>query len=220
MANKTKGIEMPPPTKIYLKNLVFDPDNPNEMSDEQESALDAMFEKFGFLSPVVVAPTDSKGKQLIHHGEHRCRRLMEAGNTWVWGYAKKLSAADHKLLRQGMNKTHGEHTPEKDAVEIGWFQKKGMLEMLSKLTGQPKELLELNQETVLVTQDKEMIQHHKETFLEGNLKQLYFVFSNEQYEKLMPRIDKIIKHSKVDNNTDMFLGLVKCYENTHLKKKR
>lgn len=214
-----KGIEMPPPVKVFLKDLVFDPDNPNEMSEEQEAGLDEMFGRFGFLAPIIVAPKDKKGKQLIHHGEHRVKRLLLAGNEWVWGYVLKLTNLEHRMLRQGMNKTHGEHNPEKDAKEIAFIQNKGMLTIFAKLIGQKEELLEVNQEVVLVTKDKEMLQHHHDTFLEGNLKQFHFIFTNDQYEKLMPRVEKIIQHMQVDNNTDMFYKLVETYENTYLKKK-
>jgi len=217
---KNLAIDMPPPTKIFLKNLQVDPNNPNEMSSEQEEALDNLMKRYGFLSPIVVGTKDKRGKQLIHNGEHRVKKLLAAGNTWTWGYVKKLSPLDHRMLRQGMNKTHGEHEAAKDALEIAAIQKQGMLSVFAKLIGQPEELLEVNQETVLVTRDKEMIEHHKSTFLEGNLKQLYFIFSNDEYEKLMPRIERIVKFMKVDNNTDMFWKLIKSYEDNHLKKKR
>jgi len=214
------SVEMPAPVKIILKNLVYDPKNPNEMSQEQEAGLTAMMKRFGFLSSIVVSPKNKKGKQLIHHGEHRVRELLKAGNTWAYGYVRKYSEIDHIFLRQGMNKTHGAHEAAKDAVEIAFVQKKKMLKLFATIVGQPEELLEINQETILVTKDKEMIQHHKETFLEGNLKQLYFVFSNAEYLKLMPRVEKIVKFMRVDNNTDMFWGLIKSYEDNHFKKKR
>lgn len=214
------AIEMPSPQKIFLKNLVTDPDNPNEMSTEQEQALDALMKRYGFLSPVVVGTKDRKGKQIIHNGEHRVKKLLAAGNTWTWGYVKKLSSLDHRMLRQGMNKTHGEHEATKDALEIAAIQKKGMLSIFATLIGQPEELLEVNQEVILATKDADMMDYRKNNFLEGNLKQLYFMFDNKQYEKIMPRIEKIMAHMKVDNNTDMFVGLLDCYEDYILKKKR
>ena len=119
-----------------------------------------------------------------------------------------------------MNKTHGEHEATKDALEIAAIQNKGMLSLFSKLIGQPEELLEVNQEVILATKDADMMDYRKNNFLEGNLKQLYFMFDNKQYEKIMPRIEKIMAHLKVDNNTDMFVGLLDCYEDTYLKKKR
>ena len=65
------AINMPSPQKIFLKNLITDPDNPNEMSLEQEEALDRLMKRYDFLSPVVVGNKDKRGKQIIHNGEHR-----------------------------------------------------------------------------------------------------------------------------------------------------
>ena len=209
------AIEMPEPAKILFADLIFDDENPNQMSQEQEAGLDAMLTKFGFLENIIVSPKDKKGKQLIHHGEHRVKGLMKAGNEWAWGVVKDLSEAEHRLLRQGMNKLHGTHDADKDAIEYQALQKSGELEMLSILIAQPVEQLMVEKSLVDVTQDKEMIQHHKDTFLQGTLKQLYFIFDNEQYEELMPRIEAIIKKMKVDTNTEMFLELVSSYEKLH-----
>jgi hypothetical protein len=213
-----KQVDMPQPKKIYFKNLIFDKDNPNQMSQEQEEGLDNMLGKFGFLENIIVSPPDKKGKSMIHHGEHRTKRLMEAGNTWAWGIVKKLSPVEHRLLRQGMNKLHGTHDAEMDASEYQFIQKQGQLEMLAVLIAQPVEQLMVEKDLVIVTKDNDPMGHYKDTFLEGNLKQLYFIFDNKTYEAMMARLDKIIAHMGVDNNTDMFEGLVSAYEKNNIKK--
>lgn len=204
---------MPNPEKITLANLIFDEDNPNEMSAEQEASLGISMKEFGYIGDmIIVAPKDKKGKQLIHHGEHRVRQLLSSGNEWVWGYVKKLSLLQHKALRQAMNKTHGEHDPVKDAKEIQFFIEKGKLEFLSSLIAQPTEQLMIAQESsVAVTVDTEMTGHHEDTFLHGKLKQLHFIFSNEEFEKIMPKIEAMMKDFKTDNHTDMFVKLVAEY---------
>ena len=221
MKNNMTGKEeivMHKPIKVYFKNVIFDDDNPNQMSSEQEAGLDEMLSKFGFLENTIVAPKNADGKQLIHHGEHRIRRLMAAGNTWAWGVEKNLTDVEHRLLRQGMNKLHGTHDSEKDAAEYTVLQKEGSLQLLSILIAQPVEQLMVEKDLPeTVTKDTELIQHHKDTFLEGTLKQLYFIFDNETYEDLMPRIELIIKHMKVDTNQDMFIKLVESYEENYLK---
>ena len=63
-----KEIVMPKPEKIYLNNLVFDPTNPNEMSEELEEGLFKLLQDYGFYGSIIVAPKDKDGKQLIHHG--------------------------------------------------------------------------------------------------------------------------------------------------------
>lgn len=219
MSSKEEPIVMHKPIKVYFKDVIFDADNPNQMSSEQEQGLDKMLSKFGFLENIIVAPKNDDGKRLIHHGEHRLKRLMAAGNTWAWGVEKELTNVEHRLLRQGMNKLHGTHDSEKDAAEYEILQNNGNLELLSILIAQPVEQLIVEKNLpVEVTKDTELIQHHEDTFLQGTLKQLYFIFDNETYEQLMPRIELIIKHMKVDNNTDMFMKLVENYEENHLKK--
>ncbi len=211
------SIEMPEPTKVFFKDLIFDDENPNQMSKEQEAGLDAMLTKFGFLENIIVSPKNEKGQQLIHHGEHRVRGLMKAANEWAWGVVKDLTADEHRLLRQGMNKLHGTHDADLDAKEYQSLQKVGQLEMLAILIAQPVEQLIVEKNIVIVEKDAPMLAHHKETFEHGNLKQLYFIFDNEGYVLIMARLDKIKKHADITENTDLFIALVENYEKNNLK---
>jgi len=89
--------------------------------------------------------------------------------------------------------------------------------MLSVLIAQPVEQLMVEKEIVPVTKDQEMLEHHEDTFLHGNMKSLHFLFDNDGYENIMPRLDKIIKFSKIDNNTDLFIKLVENFEEHNFK---
>ena len=163
---------------------------------------------FGYLGDlIVVNPADRYGKHLVHHGEHRIKKLLEAGNEWAWGFIKKMDKLKHKAYRQAMNKLRGSHDPEKDRLELAYFAEKNKLDFLSKLIATPKEVLIMEQKP-LITTDKPMIQQHEETFLHGLVKQIYIMFSNEQYEKIMPKIEKIMEEFKTENHTDMFSKLV------------
>lgn len=205
--------EMLEPEKIWLKNCIFDEANPNEMSEEQEESLGKSMGTFGYLGDlIVVNPKDKAGKQLVHHGEHRIKKLLQAGNEWAWGFVKKMTLLEHKAYRQAMNLLHGSHDPEKQRAELQYFADKHKLEFLSQLIAQPKEQLVLAQEApVDVTRDPAMIAHHEDTFLHGNIKQLYFMFNNAQFERIMPKVERIMKDFKVDNHTDMFVKLVDFY---------
>ncbi len=215
---KEEPIEMPNPVKVYFKDCDFDPDNPNQQSAEQEAGMDAMLSQFGFLENIIVQPKNENGRRFVHHGEHRMKRLMAAGNTWAWGVERDLTSEQHRLLRQGMNKLHGTHDAEMDAKEFQVLQNAGQLEQLSILIAQPIEQLMVEKEIPAITKDKEMLAHHEDTFLHGNMKSLHFLFDNEGYENIMPRLEVIIKHMKVDNNTDMFVSLVTNYEEYHITK--
>ena len=204
------------PQLITLSDCVFDEENPNEMSEEQDKSLGKSLEEFGYLGDmIVVNPKDSTGKYFVHHGEHRIKKLIEAGHKTALGFIKKMSKFEHKAYRQAMNKLHGSHDPEKDRLELEYFAKQNKLEFLSQLIAQNKEQLIISQDQPLISTDADMIPHHEDTYLHGNLKQIYLMFNNKQYEKIMPKIEKICKAFKVDNNTDMFIKLVDNY----LKKK-
>ena len=207
------SIRMIKPEKIILANCIFDEDNPNEMSDEQNTSLGYSLDEFGYLGDlIVVEPLDKKGKHFVHHGEHRIKKLLESGNTWAWGFIQKMSKLKHKAYRQAMNKLRGSHDPEKDRIELAFFAKQNKLEFLSQLIAQPKEQLIIAQQVApIITRDKGMLDHHKNTFLEGTIKQLYFMFSNEQYEKIMPKMEKLEKMMKTANHTDIFIHLVNFY---------
>ncbi len=208
-----KKVEMFKPEKIWLKNCIFDKENPNEMSDEQDSSLGISLNEFGYLGDlIVVNPKDQKGNYYVHHGEHRIKKLLEAGNEWAWGFIKKMTELQHKAYRQAMNKLRGSHDPEKDRVELAYFVKQNKLEFLSQLIAQPKEVLLLTQEVApIITIDKEIVAHHKDTFLRGNLKQLHFIFNNEEFMAIMKKIDVMCKDFKTDNHTEMFKKLTAYY---------
>jgi len=207
------SIRMVKPEKITLAKCVFDEENPNEMSDEQDASLGNSFQEFGYLGDlIVVDPPNKKGKQLVHHGEHRIKKLLESGNKWAWGFVEKMDTLKHKAYRQAMNKLRGSHDPEKDRLELAYFAKKNKLDFLSQLIAQPTEQLIIAQQTsLLITTDKPMLKHHEDTFLEGTIKQLYFMFDNDQYEKIMPKLAKIEKMMGTKNHTDIFIKLVNFY---------
>jgi len=209
-------IEMPQPIKVYFADCDFDPDNPNQVSEEQESGIDAMLEKYGFVDNIIVSPKNDEGRRIYHHGEHRSKRLILKGNTWAWGVERDLTDADHRLLRQGMNKLHGTHDLEMDKKEYEILQNAGQLEMLAVLIAQPVEQLMVEKEITTVTKDASMLDHHEDTFKNGNLKQLYFIFDNAGYEAIMIRLEKIKTHADVKENTDLFLKLVESYETNNL----
>jgi len=213
-------IQMAKPVKIILANCIFDEENPNEMSDEQETSLGKSMRKWDYIGDlIVVDPPDKNGKQLIHHGEHKVKELLKAGNKWAWGFIKKMNKLEHKAFRQTMNLLHGQHDPEKQRAELQYFAEKNKLDFLSELIAMPKEQLLIETETApVVTEDPPMIDHHEDTFLNGMLKQFHFVFKNDEFEKIMKKVDIINKDFKTDNNTDMFTKLVDWYMK-HRKKK-
>jgi len=208
-----KQVQMLKPVKIWLKNCVFDEANPNEMSSEQDTSLGNSFNEFGYLGDlIVVNPPGKNGKQLVHHGEHRIKKLLETGNTWAWGFIKKMNLLQHKAYRQAMNKVRGSHDPEKDRAELEYFAKQNKIEFISQLIATPKEVILLALKTpLIVSTDASPIGHYEDTFLLGNLKQLHFIFDNKGFEEIMKKIAIMNEDFETDNHTAMFEKLVEFY---------
>lgn len=99
---------------VKLKDLKFDPQNPNEMSSEQVESLEYSLDKFGYVAPIVI---DSDN--LVANGEHRARALLNKGvdEIEVIRYDFK-NDEERRLFRQTMNKLHGEHSLKRDISEM------------------------------------------------------------------------------------------------------
>ena len=214
-------IHLPDPIHIPLEKLKLDENNPNEMSDEMYEGLGKSLEQFGLYDTILVGKPDKNGMYTVRNGNHRIQKLQDStldGKTKIWAFPFTGKEVDLILLRQSLNKTHGQHDPEKDILEYSLIEKYNKMNLLSQLLAQPQEQLVIPpREEINV--DTDPTGHYEDTFLHGNVKQLYFVFSNEQFQEVMPRIDKIMKKNNLDNHTDMFLLLLKSYEKNNSKKK-
>ncbi len=203
---------------VAIDKIKFDDNNPNEMSDEQMAALGATLEKFGNLAPVILSEPSKKGEYTVIDGEHRVRVYIDKGIKKIPAHVINASRIDKKILRQVMNKLRGQHDPAKDEEEFLKINNGNGLELLSKLLGEPKEQFLLTQSESSV--DPNPLGHHEDTFLTGNLKQLFLMFNNEEYENLMPRLDTIKQQMGVTDNTEMFMRLVQFYEDNQSTESR
>ncbi len=198
---------------IPTDKIIFDETNPNEMSEEQEQALDLAMRKFGFLAPVILQDKNKKGEYKCIDGEHRIKKYLTYGKKQINAYVLDVSKVDAKILRQVMNKLRGQHDKKKDADEFSIIDVRGKLNVLASLIARPREMLELDVKPEVVEKFKEGAQvHNEETFLHGNVKQMYFVFDNATYEDVLVRVERIMKEKKFKNHTQMFMELLKVYE--------
>lgn len=120
--------------KIPISSIKFDKTNPNTMSDEQMDALSKGMEKFGYLAPVVL----NQDMEVLD-GEHRAKAYAKLGEKNIPAYVINVDKFDGKMLRQIMNKLHGEHDTKKDSLEYKILEEAGKLEEFSKLIAQPKQ---------------------------------------------------------------------------------
>ena len=113
-----------------VDDLHVDGDNPNEMSDEMFSLLVSRMRKNGWLGGAII--TDKGG--LIADGEHRWKAAKEIGLTEVPVRMYDVDDATRRLWRQELNKIHGEHDQERDALEYDFLMDKGRTDEVLELT--------------------------------------------------------------------------------------
>ena len=201
---------------VDIKSIKFDDDNPNEMSDEQMAALGEALDKFGNLAPVILGQPDKKGEYSVIDGEHRVRAYIEKGIDKIPAHVIDVSRIDKKILRQVMNKLRGQHDVSRDEAEFTKIGNANKLGILSKLLAEPKESFLAHSLSGNV--DESPLEHHEDTYLHGNLKQLFIMFDNDAYEAMMPRLALIRECMGLENNTDMFNRLVESFEATDVYK--
>ena len=168
----TEKIIEHPLIKVKISDLVFDPSNPNQMTDKQMEALALSMKRYGYLMPIVIGEDNH-----IADGEHRVIIYKALGYKEIPAIRMKLETeADRKQLRQVLNKLHGIHDKAKDAdefLEIMQNSKSGYLEELAQLVGQSQQelmdILNLYKEDL----DKEITDIDKDTdFLEKRNKNI------------------------------------------------
>lgn len=67
----------------------------------------------------------------------------------------------------------------------------------------------------LTEQDENVLDASMETYLTGNVKQISLYFSSEEYETIIPRLDKVMEISGAKSHTEAFLEILKYYEDSH-----
>ena len=201
--------------KIDIDKIKIDSTNPNVMSEDEMKALQKTMDKFGYLAPVIL---DKKYK--VVDGEHRVKIYERLGKKTIPAYVIDVDKYDQKILRQVMNKLRGEHDILKDSKEFNILEKANRLDDLAEfLAKDEKDFLRMADEpTIDQDFDKNPMDHHKDHYLHGNIKQIMIYFDNEEFEKIMPKIERIMEVEGVTTHTDVFYKLLEFYENNKLNK--
>ena len=232
----TVSIKVNPLQEIAVDSLVFDPDNPNKMTQQEMQGLKESMQRFGYLTPIII---DQNNK--IADGEHRALIYKQMGFSTIPGYQVILNNdLDRRLLRQIMNKLKGRHDPLMDIAELELLIQndadslKTLLNIdneyihdLKEITQQESTIIKgLPSTTAFAGQagidrndgsdrpgDSDMTEHHAERYLHGNVKQIMLYFSNEEYEQIMPHVQSAKLDLNITDNTSLFLELLRIYEN-------
>lgn len=141
-------------SNVVVNDIKFDKTNPNELSIEQEKALEKTMEKFGFLAPVIL-----NKKLSVIDGEHRVKIYKKLGKKKIPAYVIDVDKIDLKILRQLMNKLRGEHNKEKDHDEFKSIFEANRMDTFAELLGKPLEKFEnvLNNDVNEVPETNEKI---------------------------------------------------------------
>jgi len=123
------GPSWPDEMQVPVAEMGVDGDNPNEMSDDQFSELLTSIRQDGWTFPILLKPAGDgyDFEYLIADGEHRWKAAKnELGLETVPGLiGEDWSEAQRRMVRQRMNKVHGEHDPKADALEFDWIIEQG-----------------------------------------------------------------------------------------------
>jgi hypothetical protein len=197
---------------IDVDLIKTDPTNPNKMSQEKFEALVNTL-KVKNLQPIIV----DKNYNLVD-GEHRLKAYKLLGKKEIPAYVD-ITIADEvelKLVRQQMNMLRGEHDKKKQEKEIQFLYEAGRLNDLSERIAAPIEEFRIALEKTYDTEDLQFdwnpMEHHEDTFLHGNIKQIMIYFDNKQFEEVIPRIKKIMEEEKLKNHTELFMKMLENYE--------
>jgi DNA modification methylase len=99
---------------VKVKDLLWDDQNPNEMTAAQKEALRASMKEFGDLQPIVI----DQDKRILD-GAHRADIYREEGIEETKAILIHIeNDSDRRIIRQTMNKLRGRHDPQKDAEEF------------------------------------------------------------------------------------------------------
>ena len=124
--------------KIPLTDLTFDPENPNELTSEQEEGLKKAFEKFGNVYPILIDQNN-----FIVHGNHRAKIYAEMGMTEIPAFRREFQDDnERRLCSQTMNKLHGKYETQRDSDQLLALFQNDKLNELADLIAQPREDLQ------------------------------------------------------------------------------
>ena len=174
-------------------------------TDSQVEGIMNSMKKFGFYAPIVV---DGKKNVIIGHGRLEASKRLGLKEVPVIK-EKNISEADAKALRIIDNRIS----------EVDWDIDNLKLEMDELKEYEFDEfkvdLVELyapklgDIEIDIDTTDEKM-----KAYLEGSVKQITLIFSNEEFERTLSRMEKAGQELKAESNTEVLLKLLDFYE-TH-----
>lgn len=178
--------------------------NPRKLTENKYQKLVSDIQEFGFHD---VLKIDTDGT--ILSGHQRKRALIELGveEIGVLFPDRSLTENEREIISIASNKQAG-------TFDFDILGNEFNFESL-KLGG--FEDFELGFATTKEDEGKDSnpLAHSMEVYLEGNVKQVTFYFSSEEFEEIVPRLDKVMQEKGLASHKEVFIELLKHYEDTH-----
>lgn len=187
--------------QVPIDDLKFADYNPRNITEKQVEDLKASIAKFGVVEPVVVNNNPER-MNIIVGGHQRTRILKILGFTEVPVYYVNLSLEAERELNVRLNKNTGEWDWDKLANEFD-------VEDLKEYGFTDGELgLGSGKEEI----DTDNLGNSLDSYLDGNIRQVVLYFKKDEYEAVLPRIEKVMVETGVESHTEAFLKMLENWE--------
>lgn len=206
---------------VPLTTLQRWPRNPKE---HDLGLLHGSFGRHGFVEPIIV--DENSGRIVAGHGRLDTLQQLKASGKEP---PRKVKAKDGEWLVPIVRGNRWENPEDAESylitsnrsVELGGWNVPVQIQVLSDLAA--KNLLEAtgydkNDVDFMIRSNSPDAQSGKlptdiyDTYAGGTIKQIVLYFDAKQYEDVIARTDKLMAEEGVDNRTDLFLAMLKQYE--------
>ena len=204
-----------------IEDLHENPQNPRKISDSQRQALRENIDEFGTIERPVV---NKDGQIIGGHQRVEIFRAKGVGKLKCWTPSRKLNHSQANKLMLRLNKVGGEwdneilRTDFSEAflLESGWDDSE-----ISEMWGKPIEgVPEQNAPTETQVDealeepevDESDLQKRLETYNTTMVRQVVLYYDAETFEELQPRMLRARKSSMTDDNSELFMHLLRFYE--------
>jgi len=176
--------------------------NVKKHTKTQIEGIAESMKKFGIYAPIVV---DKNNIIVIGHGRLEAAKLLEMkqypvikNEDMTKEEAKGLRLLDNRISESDWDIDNLKHEMEDMKFDFDAFNINFDDLYMPKLQD--------------MSIDIDPSDQHMESYLHGNIKQITLVFSNEEFEKVMARMEKAGKELEAESNTEILIKLLDHYE--------
>lgn len=193
---------------VPIADLKFADYNPRVITEKQVEDLKRSIEKFGVVEPVVVNQHPDR-LNVIVGGHQRVRILGLLDHKEVPVFYVNLPLEEERELNIRLNKNGGEFDWDKLANEFS-------VDELVDYGFTKAELGMAEDDKALI--DTDNLGNALDSYLDGNIRQIVLYFKKDEYEAVLPRMEKVMTQEALESHTEAFLKLLEHYESTRTEK--